>query len=321
MKNALLLSLAGLAVALFLTGCGGHEPLPQLNYRIATPMSAPSQTPTSVVLESGEAVGHSLTSYALMPGGYAMPITSGPSEVTAFNTEDQAAFVQNLVRVLTERGVIRLTPAESHPAASLTLKFLKTEHFPEMQDYIVDALVSARLDGKTYEKVYHVSTIDSVNLVARMFQHPIDGRRRVGELLLAAIVPELEAWFKSPGTAGPASPNALQVARPFTSCAPGLVAFLYQHYSRPSTFWKGGINVQALHPSENVAVVELRWDSDALPPFCVVDIYGEGDATRITIRERDGLLTSKAHVAEAVQEFIRGTQSADTSSPSAEPRR
>jgi hypothetical protein len=306
------LLLVPLLTVFFLSGCATHEPLPRLEYRAAAPMGpataaekiAPVQA--TMTLEAGEAIGHSLTSYALMPGGYAMPIKSGPSPTTDFNAEDQAAFMENLARVLAERGVIKLVTPDDHPATTITLKFLKTEHFPDMQDYVVDALLTARAGDKAYDKIYHVSTIDSVNLVARMFQHPVDGRRRAAELLLNSMVPDLEHWLAaSPLTTGK-EPEALVVRRPFEQCAPEILKFLRTHYVRPSTFWKGGIDVSAVRPGPNVAVIELRWsDVDAVPPFCVVDLYAAGEVTRITIRERNPFLSSRVHVTEALEEYVK----------------
>lgn len=252
-------------------------------------------------------MGHSLTTYALMPGGYAMPITSGPSPAGAFNTEDQAAFVENLARVLAERDVIKLVATEAGSVATITVKFLKTEHFPDMQDYILDALVTASTSEKSFKKVYHVSTIDNVNLVARMFQNGIDGRRRAAELLLAAVVPDLEAWFNTTTVvAADANVGAIFVPRPFNPGAFEIAQFLREKYARPSTFWKDGISVHTVRPSPHVIVVELRWsNSETVPPFCTVDIYSEGNGIRAMIRERDGLLTSRVGVREALQEYIR----------------
>ncbi len=304
--------LGGFCLVLFFAGCAGHQPLPRLDYRPANATGAVpvhEKTPpvvTGMALEAGQSIGHSLTSYALLPGGYAMPISSGPSATGDFNADDQAAFVENLARVLTERGVIKLAEANSEPTATITVKFLKTEHFPEMQDYVLDALVTARAGDKSYEKVHHVSTIDGVNLVARMFQHGIDGRKNAAELLLASVVPELEQWFSAGKTNTVATAPEVIVPLPFDPGALEIAQFLRARYARPSTFWKDGISVRAARPSENVAVIELRWsNSDALPPFCVVDLYAAGQATRAVIRERDSFLSARAHVKEALQEFVQ----------------
>lgn len=304
--------IAGVLIIIQLAGCAGHQPLPRLDYRPANATgTAPTNeknTPvlTRMALEAGQAIGHSLTSYALLPGGYAMPISSGPSATGEFNEQDQAAFVENLARVLTERRVITLAAESTEPAAVITVKFLKTEHFPDMQDYVLDVLVSARAGDKAYEKVHHVSTIDGVNLVARMFQHGIDGRKNAAELLLAAIVLELEQWFSSGETPAVTVAREVIVPRPFDPGALEIAQFLRERYARPSTFWKDGISVRAARPGENVAVIELRWsDSDALPPFCVVDLYAAGKSTRAVIRERDSFLSARANVKEALQEFVQ----------------
>lgn len=280
----------------------------------------PTPIATRLTLEEGEALGHSLTSYAPMPGGFAMPITSPPSPVTDFNTEDQAAFVTNLARVLADRGVIKLVASDADPAAIVTVKFLKTEHFPNMQDYVIDALVTAHAADKAYEKVYHVSTMDQVNLVVRMFQNAIDGRRRAAELLLAAVVPDLEQWFASSTPATTRNAGTIVVPQPFATCAPEIARFLRERFSRPSTFWKDGVTVDVIRPSPGVEEIELRWsNSDALPAFCTVDLYGTGEATRIMVRERDPLLSARTHVTEAIEEYARAASSTPGTQTNAAP--
>lgn len=315
MKQILFPVLPAILATLFLAGCGGRQPLPQLNYRGSTPMGSASRIPTSVALEAGRSIGHSLTTYALMPGGYMMPINSGPSTTGPFNAEDQAAFLENLVRVLTERGLIQRAEAKESPAASITVRFLKTEHFPHMQDYVLDVFVTARMAERIYERVHHVSTIDSVNLVARMFQDGIDGRRRAAEMLLAAVIEDLEKWFVSTGAINSADSSknteTLRVTHPFESFSKEIVEFLGARYVRPSTFWKEGISMLVIEPSRNVAFIELRWaNSGGLPPFCLIDLYAEGDGTRIEIQEHDRILLTKVRVTEGIQEFVREVESA-----------
>jgi hypothetical protein len=296
-----------LIIALAGAGCATHQPLPQLRYKAAPPEKLPpAAIETFVKLETGEAIGHSLTSFALLPGGYAMPITSPSTSATAFNAEDQAAVVQNLARVLTERRLIRLSDG-AQPAAELTVTFLKTEHFPEMQDYVLDVLVATNIGGTPHDKVYHVSTIEGVNLGARMFQRAHDGRRNAAELFLAAAVPDLENWLINGASTPP--PGSVLIARePFNIVAPKIAAFLHDRYARPSTFWKDGISVRLEQPSERVAAIELRWsDAATLPPFCFVDLYAEGEQTRIVIREKNRLLSAKAHVLEAVEAYLKLT--------------
>jgi hypothetical protein len=305
MKLNRLIVLIGALAALAFSGCGAHQPLPTLAYRGAAPMGSGTPVETRLELVEGAAIGHSLTTYALLPGGYALPIKSGPSPVTAFNADDQADFVKNLARVLTERGAIRVASADSPPEATITVKFLKTEHFPEMQDYVLDVLITARAGEKTYDRVHHISTIDQVNVVTRMFQHALDGRRRAAELLLASAVEELERWFSSDASAAAPEPATITVAMPFEQCFGEVARFLRERYARPSTFWKDGISVRTAPASESVAAIELRWSNvDGLPPFCQVDIYADGDSTRIVVRERDRLLVAKARVTEALKEFI-----------------
>jgi hypothetical protein len=308
-----------------LSGCGGRQPLPRLNYQASTPMGPELRVPTSVSLETGRSIGHSSTTYALMPGGFMMPINTGPSTTGAFNVEDQAAFVENLVRVLTERRVVQLVGSDADPLATIVVKFLKTEHFPDMQDYVLDVLVTARMADKSYERVHHVSTMDQVDLVTRMFlQNGGDGRRRAAELLLAAVVEDLEKWFASPESGNAGTTGTYLVSMPFEECSRELVRFLRMRYARPSTFWKGGISVSAVKPTESVVVVELRWsDAQGLPPFCMIDVHAEPNGTRIAIREseRIRLLETKVQVAEGIEEFVREIQPAVlTGSPTDRPQ-
>ena len=287
-----------------LSGCG-HQPLPPLKYKAAAPLGTKPNIPVQVSLVTGQAIGHSLTSYALMPGGWTMPITSGPSPTGAFNPEDQAAFVENLVRILGERGLIHRATESETPSAEITVQFIKTEHFPEMQDYVLDVLLTVKRGTDSRDKVFHASTIDGVNLAARMFQNGVDGRRNAANLLLAVIVPELEVWLTTDNASAPPSDKSLIVQQPFGTMAPTIVTFLRERYARPSTFWKDGISIHAMQPTERVMTVELRWShTDSLPPFCVIDLQSEGNSTRITIRERNPLLSAKTHVTEAIQEFI-----------------
>ncbi len=155
----------------------------------------PNEEPQAVTLrvELGETRGNSSTSYAPMVGGYMMPISSGPHPHLQFNAEDQAAFVDNLARILSERGVVRPVPADGGAQWIVTVKFLRTEHFPEMQDYVLDAVVVVQRGGVTrFEQLYRASTIEGVNVVARMFQNAIEGRKNAAELLLKQVVPDLE---------------------------------------------------------------------------------------------------------------------------------
>jgi hypothetical protein len=239
-----------------------------------------------------------------MPGGYALPVASGPSPTQAFNTDDQAAFVENLARVLIERNVIELANPEAAPPAEITVKFLKTEHFPNMQDYALDVLVKAHSGDRHYERVHHVSTLESANLVTRMFQNALDGRRRAAELLLTSVVPDLENFLANSPTAATGTSEML-VPLPFDPGALSILRFLHERYARPSTFWKDGINVRAARPSPNVLVIELRWShTNGLPPFGVVDLYAADSGIRAVIREHNAVLFTRARVKEALQEFI-----------------
>lgn len=307
--NPLFVSAPCLLAILLLAGCGGHTPLPRLEYRPAPPMGAPAPaesrpTPSSVEFVPGRAIGHSLTTYALMPGGYALPISSGPSPKQAFNTDDQAAFVENLARVLTERKVIELVAPETEPPANITVKFLKTEHFPDMQDYALDALVKASSGDRHYERVHQVNTMESANLVSRMFQNAIDGRRRAAELLLASVVPDLENFFAQSGPVSNGN-NEMMIPLPFDPGAVEVLRFLAERYARPSTFWKDGINVRAVRPIDNVLVIELRWShTNGLPPFGRVNLYAADSGMRAQISEHNAVLFTRARVREALQDFI-----------------
>jgi len=299
---------AGAIVCLFLAGCMGHEPLPDLRYKGATAVAAQPDLPVSVNLVTGSAHGHSLTSYALMPGGWAMPITTGSSSTGDFNAEDQADFTEALVRLLDERGLLHRAAEGEEPRARITVKFLKTEHFPEMQDYILDVLVTAQFGERERNKVYHINTMEGVNVVSRMFQNGIDGRRNAAELLLAAVVPDLEQWLADTPTVSGGKPGRdieLTIPQPYAEASAGVINFLRERYSRPSTFWVSGVGVHVVQPDGNVTVIELRWSgADSLPPFCLVDLYGEGGTTRLVVREKDPLLSAKAHVDEALKEYL-----------------
>ena len=318
MKNSIA-PLATLLAFSVLSGCATHEPLSTIDYRAPATMASDASAatlppvPTTAVFEAGKATGHALWSASELPGGYDMDRLEG-TDATLFNAGDQAALLDNLMRVLAAQGVVTPVAAGAKSAATLTVKFLRTEYFPEQQNYVLDVLVTARSGSRTFQRVYHTGTGGNVNRTARTFHHPIDGRRAAAEEMLSAIVPDLGRWFGSAEAETAARDHALVVPQHFERCAPELAAFLSEHYAHSSGSPQDVVDVYAGRAAKGIAVVELRWSNpEALPAFCLIDIYAEGAATRITMHERNPPPAARVHVAEALQEYVQSVQSAPSS--------
>lgn len=244
--------------------------------------------PTRFVVLTGQAIGHRETFTAVSPGplqnaaGGGAPSFSAPDPADGFTAAHQAAAAADIERALQERKLIKPAGPGAPPAAMIEVQFLKTEHFPDKQDYLVDAFVTATLHGNSYARVLHISTF-AVGGATRLFQGANGSRRRAAGMLRTAAVEDLAAWLAAPDRK---SQEGLLISRPFTECSDKIIAFVRERLPKPASPWDV-IQANVIRAGASVTVVELRLAiGDREPPFCLVDIHAAGTGTRIVIDER-----------------------------------
>lgn len=201
---------------------------------IASVCAAP--VPARVELQTGRAVAYS---EEWREAGPAVPGTNTGGSITtvgrltrtkgnleeAFLPEHQTAFVMDLTEGLVSRGIIARSADSA--AAAVTIRFLKTEYFPDDRDYFLDALVAVMWADKSLERLYHVTTRDTNGKARGLFPTVAGGRKFVSDTLRGAIAADLAAWFASPGTP---PGDGLRVGQRFDPCSDEIVGFLRDAY-------------------------------------------------------------------------------------------
>lgn len=308
--------------------------LPGLAFAASADAPAPATAPITVhvTLQGGGAIGH-LDSESRVLGNTTIDVPIPPNPKELFHNDAQQAMLREVGMILARRGLVRPVPETVPAEALLAITVWKTEYYPEKRDYLIDVHVAARMAGRSFDRMYHVSTFESVSQGTRFFQRKaIPARDRAAGLFRDAVVADLAAWF---GGAEVPPPPGMRVSLAFERCSKNLLDIIAKQLAgkrgppsnedrrmeqyvailtkgspwtgkfKPAPNGMNAIAVKVFHAGDRAAAVEFRWGSDRLPPFLVMDLYADGDGTRVELLERDRPGVIKSQASEIIRGYVR----------------
>lgn len=186
----------------------------------ATPAPATAPITVHVTLQGGGAIGH-LDSESRVLGNTTIDVPIPPNPEELFHNDAQQAMLREIGMTLAQRGLVRPVSETAPAEGLLAITVWKTEYYPEKRDYLIDVHVAARMAGRSFDRMYHVSTFESVSQGTRFFQRKaIPARDRAAGLFRDAVVADLAAWFG--GAEVPPAPG-MRVSLPFERCSKNLL--------------------------------------------------------------------------------------------------
>lgn len=185
-----------LAGCVLLAGCVGDPRLVKVGCMLATcvddpalvkvgydgPVTRTSERSASILLTSGlvEGVGDAARSDPRFH----------------FNQQDQRVFVALLGDELNRLKLLRAGPAgESAPAAAdvaIEIVFQKTQHLRHY--YILDVVLRLKSGERSFARRYVINSKEGETVGERLNMTAPEGKRRAAKMLMARLIPEIEAF-------------------------------------------------------------------------------------------------------------------------------
>ena len=209
-----------LAAALALSGCSMQPVLmPAPSYESAVVVSSSKTADVSVVTGTVTGKGSSMI-IPVVGAGVFVPVSTGPVERLMFGREDQEIFAAALRSELVRLGLFADAggaggAAGTEADARIRLDFRRTEHSPQFQSYALEVDMRIEGDKPALEKHYVIVSDDDAGFWEKANTNATQGKAKAGRKLMAALVPDIEAWLQQPdaeaSSSGAAAPDALEV--------------------------------------------------------------------------------------------------------------
>ncbi|MEM8501404.1 MAG: hypothetical protein AAF542_25570 [Pseudomonadota bacterium] len=153
-----------------------------------------SSLPAYIEMNTGKVKGYS-SSTLVYAGGVFVPVNSGPNPNLQFGHEDQSVFIESLKSELVGLDIIGSLAEDPENSLGITVNFVQTEHFPNMQEYKIIATLLLSFGPLVQEHVYEVLSSEGDSFWKKINTNAAQGKEKAAQKLIDQIIPHIEAFI------------------------------------------------------------------------------------------------------------------------------
>lgn len=200
------MNFAALSVlAALLSGCVDPN-LRSVSYQQA--VATQSDMTGNVQLFTGVVEGASGSTMVYVGPGIFIPMETGPIPELHFGEADQKVFAESLSAELTRLGLLKMKSEVSAGEMTdivIVLAFVHTTHNPHHQQYHLNVAMQMVSTEKSEVKRYKIDSSEGDSIWEKMNTNAAQGKQKAADKLIAAIVPDIEAFVVELKKSGKAS--------------------------------------------------------------------------------------------------------------------
>jgi len=156
-----------------------------------------SNLPAYVQANSGRVKGYSSSSL-VYAGGIFIPITSGPVPALQFGEKDQNVLIESLKTELLNNKIIgSLSQKNAINNVQITINFVQTEHFPDLQEYKITSIMHLKYGKKESSKKYTVLSSEGDSTWTKLNTSAFEGKTKVATKLIALLIPDIQKFIST----------------------------------------------------------------------------------------------------------------------------